>query len=330
MQLKACLVALVLGTGVASAAPQPKIVMIELETHELSFRNELPPTMSEPGGLFVPPDADKSWLELGLMPGDIIRYANGSAVTDHLMVGDGVTVLDVVRSGKPIVLHILVHGDSTDSNDLTDVQFKELVATVSKGPISTPLLRDGRPSGVRIIDMMMMIYAHMQPGDIVRTINGVAIHTDAELVAALQALKVGRTQILVEREGRQVTITLNRATPLDFTQIHASARDHFELPRALAHAIGDATELITDKLHAVQMVKDGAVHGWKVFGIEAGSLGAVLGLENDDVVLDINFKPIDSSGDVYTVIHDLRDERVLTLHLERKGKPHALVYTLKD
>jgi hypothetical protein len=330
MQLKSCLMALVLATGAANAAPQPKIIMIELETHELTFSHQLPPTMAEPGGLFVPPDADKEWLELGLLPGDIIRYANGSAVTDHFFVADGVSVLDVIRNGKPIELHILVHGASTESNDLTDVQFKELVAAANNGPISTPLLRDGKPSGVRIVDMMMSIYTRMAPGDIVRTINGVAIHSDAELVAAIQALKVGRTQILVEREGRTVTITLTRATPLDFSQIHALGRDHFELPRVLAHAIGDATELITEKMQSVQVVKDGVVHGWKLFGIENGSLGAALGLENDDVVLDINFKPLDSSSDVYSAVHDLGKERTLTLHLERKGKPHALGYTLTD
>jgi hypothetical protein len=154
--------ALVLGisapTIAAPKAASVKLVMVEVEDHELMSAHQLQPTTIEPGGLFVPPDVAKEWLDLGLLPGDVIRFANGSPTTDHFYVADGVTVLDIVRNGKPVIIHIMAHGKSSAQVDLSADQFKELVDATTRGPIATPVRIDDNPSGVRMVDMLVPLY----------------------------------------------------------------------------------------------------------------------------------------------------------------------------
>jgi S1-C subfamily serine protease len=326
--------ALVLGVSAPTiAAPKAasvKLVMVEVDDHEMAFSNQLQPTTIEPGGLFVPPDVAKEWLELGLLPGDIIRFANGSPTTDHFYVADGVTVLDIVRNGKPAIIHIMAHGKSTAQVDLSADSFKDLIDATTRGPIATPLLVDNKPSGVRVIDMLVPLYIQLYAGDIVRSIDGKPVHTDAELVAALRSLRIGTTNILVERADRPVSIEIRRAAPIDFAKIRSVGHNHYELPRSLVKALSEEPSLMTQQIQLVPVARNGTIHGHKIFGIESGSVAAAAGLQNDDVVLDINDKSLDSTEQAYSANYELSSEDVLKIHLERKGKPLELVYTVID
>jgi hypothetical protein len=328
------LVVLVLGVSAPTiAAPKAasvKLVMVEVDDHEMSFSNQLPPTTIEPGGLFVPPDAAKEWLDLGLLPGDIIRFANGSPTTDHFYVADGVTVLDIVRNGKPVIIHIMAHGKPAAQVDLSADQFKDLNDAMTRGPISTPLLVDNKPSGVRMIDMLVPLYIQLYAGDIVRSIDGKPVHSDAELVTALRSLRIGITNILVERADRPVTILVRRAAPVDYAKIRSLGHNRYELPRSLVKALSEEPSLIIQHIQHVPVARNGTIHGHKIFGIESGSVAAAAGFQNDDVLLDIDDKSLDSSEQAYSANFELSSEAVLKVHLERKGKPLELVYTVTD
>lgn len=76
------------------------------------------------------------------------------------------------------------------------------------------------------------------------------------------------------------------------------------------------------------VAKNGMIHGHKVFGIESGSVAAAAGLQHDDVVLDINGTSLDTMEQAYGANYELSSEDVLHIHIERKGKPFELVYTV--
>jgi hypothetical protein len=323
--------ALALGLATpASAAPAAKLIMVELENYELSFANPLPAATAEPGGLLVPPDVAKEWLDLGLLPGDVIRFKNGRAARDDFYVGDGVTVIDLIRNGKPVILHIVAHGRSTSKAELTADQWKELDDTIAKAPIATPVEHDGEPSGVRIVDLLMSLYTRVEVGDIVRTVAGVPIHSNAELVAALHNLSIGTTTILVDRDDRPVTITLTRNAPIDLSQIQTTGRDHVEMPRELANALVKEPQLMAQGAQIVPAERDGKVHGQRMLAIDPRSVAARVGVADGDIVLDIGGKSIDSIAEVYAAEFALSSADSITIHVLRKGRPHELVVAITD
>jgi S1-C subfamily serine protease len=282
----------------------------------------------EPGGLVVPPDADKEWFKIGLRPGDVIRFANGSAVSGRLMIGDGLTILDVVRGGKPLVLHITIHAKTTREAKLTGFQFDELVALTARAPLSTPVTLNGKPSGVRISDILVSLHIRLEVGDIVRSIGSQPIRTDAELVTALQNLPVGATQILVDHVDRPLTITVTREAKLDFKTIEKLSANHYRIPKDLAVALGNDPLLVQRGASSVPVAKNGKLHGLKLFEVEKDSIAAALGLENDDVVVDLDGHSIDTMSDQFQTASDLGDATTITAHVERRGKKLDLVYTI--
>jgi hypothetical protein len=323
-------VAVALAAPVAAAPAQPALIMVEVDEDlgYSSFLHPLPNATTEPGGLVVPTDADAEWFKIGLQPGDIIRYSNGNAVTGRLLIGDGITILDVVRGGKPMVLHVTIHAKSTREVKLTDYQFDELVALTARAPLSTPVTLHNKPSGVRISDILVSLHVRLEVGDIVRSIGTQPIRTDADLVTALQNLPVGATPILVDHFDRPLTITVTREAKLDFKTIEKRSATHFRIPREIAAALGNDPLLVQRGASSVPVARNGKVHGLKVIEIERDSICAALGLENDDIVLDLDGHSIDTMTDQFQTASDLGEATTITAHVERRGKRLDLTYTI--
>ena len=322
---------LAIATTAAAAPAKPTLISVEID-HEIgfrTFRHGLPPATTEPGGFQVPIGVDPEWLELGLRPGDLVRYANGSPVADRLLVSDGVLVLDIVRNGKPVVLHIVIRGKSSRAVKLTGDDFKDLVERTANGPLSTPMQIGNAPSGVRIIDMVLSIQIRLEVGDIVRSIGGQPIRTEAELVTALQNLPVGTTNISLERDDRPFTIELTRDAPVELSTIRKVGAAQYEVPVAVAAAISADPMIITRRANAVPVIRDGKVRGLKVFAIEKDSACAAIGLVDDDLVLDVDGHAIESTADAFELSSDLEHATAVVVHLERHGKPMELHYAIR-
>ncbi len=314
------------------AAPPTKLVSIELDK-EFSFhafRKDLPAATEEPGGSLVPVDAAPEYMEIGLQPGDVLRYVNGAPAGDSLSISEGVYVFDVVRGGKPLLIHLVVHGAASSSSKLDDDDWNLLQAALKRGPLSTPMTVNGKPSGVRITDLLITIHLQFEVGDIVRTIGGRAILGGDQLIDALRNLPVGSTKIIVERGQRPHTIMVVRGAPVDLTKIKANGKNKFRVPRAMATALGAAPALLTRGFEIVPAVRDGAVHGQQLYKIEPSSLAAKAGLVDGDVVLDVEGHPVDDLMQAYQAVAEVEALDKITIHVERKGKRVDLVFDIVD
>jgi S1-C subfamily serine protease len=314
-------------SSLAAAAPQ--VITVEVDRDVIGYGHmidELPAAETEPGGLLVPADAGPHWLALGLKPGDLVRYHDGTPATDRLMLGDGLTTLDVVRNGKPVMLRIVIHGPAVETSTVKESDYQDVLKRLARNdPHATPLKdAKGTPSGVRVVDIMLHFELELAIGDIVRTIDGKPVRTEAEFIAALQNLRVGQTDIEVERYGRNVTVQLTRVAPLDLKTITKLSATKYELPRALADAIAADPQLLGHNLETSEQGK-----GVRLSNIAPDSVCAALGLANEDIVVDVEGLSVATYMDALHAVGKLSGEDKITVNILRKNKKLAITYTIR-
>lgn len=72
---------------------------------------------------------------------------------------------------------------------------------------------------------------------------------------------------------------------------------------------------------------EGVQQGFVVSNIVSGSLYQKLGLENGDVVMDVNGKKLEGADDIVQLVNVMQEGESLSLNLMRKGKQEAIHYT---
>ena len=314
----------------ATASAAPPIVEIELEREKLGNDwTDIPVAETYPGGLLVPAKVEPAWAEVGLEAGDLIRYIDGSPATSMGRIRDGRTVIELERKRQPVVLRLTVHGPSVVPVDLSQSDFEDSTTRLAGMQLATVVRQKGVPIGVRVNAMYLSIHFDIEEGDIVRTIDGQPIHSDAALVAALGGLRVGKTQISVERLGRPVTIEITRRAPLELATIKRHSATRFDVPRAIVEAVDSDTALLTRKLETEVIADSGAVQGIRLFDVAADSLAAALGLQNGDVLLAIEGRSIGSINSVYLATTLFGGAQQLTIQIERKRKKLAITYVFR-
>jgi hypothetical protein len=320
-----------LAAATAHAAPVPVITvdldLDKIETLEL-LTPDLPWNEQEPGGMIVPPFANRSWFTIGLKPGDIIRYEDGHATTSNPSVGEGVTVLDIVRDAKPMLLRIVVHGDRRRVVSVNDGDVHGLAHRVAaaKSPIVTPIHKGTVATGVRIVDSYA--FSELSSGDIVRSVDGQPVTDQAGLVTALENLRVGATSVMLDRDGRQLEFVYEREPAVELAKIAKTDATTYMVPHDLARAIAHDTDMLTAN---VVVTKDRG--NLVLSSVEPTSLLGRLGFEAGDTILDIGGNPIDLSQDIelaaMSVMVDARKSKTIVVHVQRKTKKIALSYDIR-
>lgn len=83
---------------------------------------------------------------------------------------------------------------------------------------------------------------------------------------------------------------------------------------------------LLNQARVVPYFQDGNHAGYIIKAIDRGSLYEKLGLRNQDVIKRINGETIDSPEEAFSLLKMLRNEREITLNIERKKAPKTLVY----
>jgi len=320
---------LLVWSTVAIAAPSTPVLNVDVDLTKVdrwSAWHSLPQATDEPGGITV--DDSPKWEKLGLKPGDVIRAQNGAPVGEELDVREGIVLLEIERAHKPVIVRLTMHGDLEHHDKLTADEFAALISHTNSKRQSVPVRANGRPSGVRVVDETLFMHTRLHVGDVVRTVDGAPIASDTEFVAALQALRIGTTEMVIERDGRRVTIAIEREASIDFAKIRKRSDVAFEVPAAVRDGLKDDFLMFTRKVRIVPAVTNGKVHGVKLLDIEPGSLYDALGLRNDDTVVDVDGQSIDNMNDAIRTHTALEKADKITVHVVRRGKPIAVVYSV--
>ena len=159
-------------------------------------------------------------------------------------------------------------------------------------------------------------------------------------VAALDQLRqaLPQPQTVVSRWRRyrdpKDACTSSESLPMDAEFIEASISKrgplHFEVKRALVDSVLDRKHMLMRFARVVPHERGGEVVGVKVYGIRRKSLFGMLGLQNGDLVKDFNGNHMRSPKGALQAYTGLRTAATWVVHLERRGKPLTLNYTVSE
>lgn len=184
-------------------------------------------------------------------------------------------------------------------------------------------------------------------GDVLLQIGGKALGGPGDLAALyaeVRALAPGQVvQLSLERAGSRVELSYRlvaRGTlsapsnvvveaPLPFEVTNARVERARLSPAERDELLGDADRLART-LRVVPQLSDGAMVGYRVFGVRAESPLAKLGLQNGDVLLSVNGHRLTSPERVAELQARLRAAREVEVLLSRANAPVVLSIKVAD
>jgi serine protease Do len=154
--------------------------------------------------------------------------------------------------------------------------------------------------------------AGLASGDIIKSVDDKAIKNANELIKEIQKKKVGqKIKLGVVREGKPMTIEVTTSAMPDKPEAMKEKESEEKL--------GAKVQELTPQLAARYRVSNEIKRGVVVIGVEEGSPADELGLQEGDVILEINRKKIETTKDFEKAIKDINLEKGIVFRLHRRG-----------
>ncbi len=160
--------------------------------------------------------------------------------------------------------------------------------------------------------------AGLVSGDIIKSLDDKTIKNVNELVKEIQKKKVGqKIKLNIIRDGKPTTIEV---TLTSMPEKPEAAKE-----KEVEEKMGASVQELTPQL-ALRYRISGIKRGVIIVGVEDGSLADEMGLEEGDVVLEINRKKIVTMKDFEKAMKDADIDKGILFQLHRKGNSFYLTY----
>jgi len=160
--------------------------------------------------------------------------------------------------------------------------------------------------------------AGLASGDIIKSVDDKAIKNVNELVKEIQKKKVGqKVKLNIIRDGKGMIIEVTTTSQPDKPEL---AKEK-EAEEKLGARVQELTPQLSLR-YRISGVKRGVI----VIGVEDGSLADEMGLQEGDVILEINRKKIETIKDFEKAMKEADLEKGVLFHLHRKGSSFYLTY----
>ncbi len=154
--------------------------------------------------------------------------------------------------------------------------------------------------------------AGLVSGDIMKSVDDKAIKNTNELIKEIQKKKVGqKVKLNVVRDGKPMTIEVTLTAMPDKPEALKEKEGEEKL--------GARVQELTPQLSARYRISSEIKRGVIVIGVEEGSPADELGLQEGDVVLEINRKKIETTKDFDRAIKDINLDKGIVFRLHRRG-----------
>lgn len=154
--------------------------------------------------------------------------------------------------------------------------------------------------------------AGLTSGDIIKSVDDKAIKNTNELIKEIQKKKVGnKTKLNVVRDGKPISIEVTLTAMPD--KLEALKERESE------EKLGVRVQELTPQLSARYRISSEIKRGVVVISVEEGSPADELGLQEGDVLLEINRKKIETIKDFEKAIKDINLEKGIVFRLHRRG-----------
>jgi len=121
---------------------------------------------------------------------------------------------------------------------------------------------------------------------------------------------------------------------VDPSAIELLEPDTYGIPRDMAEQVRLNPKIMQDPKFGqppqIQPVyKGGAVNGFRVLGVDPNSVYGKLGIENGDIILDVNGQIVDNPQKALSFFDKLGPDADVAIKVNRRGRPKSLTYKLK-
>jgi len=155
-------------------------------------------------------------------------------------------------------------------------------------------------------------------GDIIKSVDDKPVKNVNELVREILKKKVGqKVKLNIIRDGKGMTLDVTSSTQPDKPEM---AKEK-ESEEKLGARVQELTPQLANK-YRISGVKYGVV----VTGIEDGGLADEIGMQEGDVILEINRKKIDSMKSFDKAVKDANLDKGILFHIHRKGSSFYLTF----
>ena len=154
--------------------------------------------------------------------------------------------------------------------------------------------------------------AGLASGDIMKSVDDKAIKNTNELIKEIQKKKVGqKVKLNVVRDGKPMTIEVTLTAMPDKPEALKEKEGEEKL--------GARVQELTPQLSARYRISSEIKRGVIVISVEEGSPADELGLQEGDVILEINRKKIETTKDFDRAIKDINLDKGIVFRLHRRG-----------
>ena len=162
--------------------------------------------------------------------------------------------------------------------------------------------------------------AGLASGDIIKSIDDKPIKNVGELVKEIQKKKVGqKVKLGLVRDGKAIAIDVTTSAMPEKAELEKEKEKEGE------EKLGARLQELTPQL-ATRFRITGVKQGVVVLALEDGSFADEMGLQEGDVILEINRKKIESIKDFEKAMKDANIEKGILFQIHRKGSSFYLTF----
>ena len=188
------------------------------------------------------------------------------------------------------------------------VAVRELLQGVDQGVVVRTIVADAPANK-----------SDLRPFDVITKVDGTPVTTDTQLQREILKKKIGQTvKLTVWRKGKTIEIPVttgelpNANTPAS-NEITPPQQQRPEDAGKLGLQVQDITKEMAERLRL------GDAHGVIVTDVADNSIAAAQGIEREDVITEVDGKPVTSVGSFREALSKADPKRGVLLYLDRQG-----------
>src|SRR5438270_8402269 len=189
-----------------------------------------------------------------------------------------------------------------------DPQIRELFKGIEKGVV------------VRTIEADAPAYkSELRPFDVVTQVDGAAVATDSQLQHEILKKKIGqKVELTIWRKGQTMKIPVTTGElPNEIARASNQTAPPLQNPEQESGKFGLQVQELTKEM--AQRLKLGVQKGVIVTDVTANSLAAQQGIEREDVITEVDGKPVTDAKSFREALNKADPKRGVLLYLDRKG-----------
>lgn len=160
--------------------------------------------------------------------------------------------------------------------------------------------------------------AGLQSGDIIKSVDDKPVKNVNELVKEIQKKKVGqKVKLNIIRDGKPLTVEVTTSAIPDKPELAKEPE--------VEEKLGAKVQELTPQLAARYRIS-GVKRGIIILSIEDGSLADEIGLQEGDVILEVNRKKVETLKEFEKAIKDANFEKGVIFYIHRKGSSFYLSF----